>query len=215
MELIKIGQTVSLFFQKEEKLVEIVCTISKLYDDRMAVELPQYFMRYIGFLSAGKRLTAKVFSKLGTIDFNSVIISSPLEEEFILELDYNAMKLTPGEEIPVIGAIETLNIIKSDEIIKMRTFEISTEYIKFYGNKNFNIDDELNCELILPENYGTISFKATVTEKDPEYDNEYTASYYNMTEDDRQTLLYYMYVYANETTTKERERFDGNRSKKD
>ena len=48
----------------------------------------------------------------------------------------------------------------------------------------------------LPKDYGTIKFKVTVTDVDPVYDNEYTGVYSNMTEDDRQALLYYMYLYS-------------------
>ena len=105
MDLLRIGQKLSIFFQKDEKIVEISCTVQKVFDDRLVIELPPYFMRYINFLEVGKRLTVKVFSKIGTLDFNTVIISSPLEEEFAVELDYNAMKLKEGDELPVINAV--------------------------------------------------------------------------------------------------------------
>ena len=75
-------------------------TINKLYDDRMELILPQYFMRYIDFLQVGKRLTAKAFSKFGTVDFNTLIISSPLEDSFLIELDYNSIKLNSADTIP-------------------------------------------------------------------------------------------------------------------
>ena len=102
MDLLQQGQKLGIYFQKNEMLVEMLCTISKVFDDRINIELPPYFMRYIEYLDVGKRLTVKVFSKLGTIDFNGIIISSPMEEEFSVELDYNAMKLTPREKIPSI-----------------------------------------------------------------------------------------------------------------
>ena len=85
MDLLKIGQKLGIYFQKEKNLVEIECTIASIFDDRLVIELPQYFMRYIEFLEEGKPLTVKVFSKVGTVDFNTVIISSPLEEEFAVE----------------------------------------------------------------------------------------------------------------------------------
>ena len=155
-------------------------------------------MRYVEYLDVGKSLTIKAFSKLGTIDFNTVVITSPLEEgNFEIELDYNSLKLTPGEELPVIKAMETLKIMMDDTVYKTQTFEISTEYIKFYCDKELKVDDNFDCQLILSEDYGTIDFKANITEVDNIYDNEYTASYYNMNEQDREALLYYMYVYTN------------------
>lgn len=200
MDLFKIGQKLSLFIEDGNKLIEIRSTISGLLEDRMVVELPQYFMRYINFLQVGCKLTVKVFSKMGTIDFNSVVIASPLEDNFCIEMDYNAMKLTPSEEMPVVDAMETMLIrVGEENETSVKTFELATEHVKFYSDNKLNIDDSFNCELILPKDYGTIKFKATVTDVDPVYDNEYTAVYSNMTENDRQALLYYMYLYANST----------------
>ena len=198
MDLLKTGQKISISFQKEEKIVEISCTISEVLEDRIVIELPQYFMRYIEYLEVGCKLTVKVFSKIGTVDFNTIVISSPLEEEFSVELDYNAMKLTPTEEIPVVNAVETLNIIMDDErLFKVNTFEIATEYLKFYSDYEFQMNESFNCELILPKNYCIIKFRGTVIYIDPVYDNEYKISYENMVEEDRQNLLYYMYLYTN------------------
>ena len=199
MDLLQPGQKLSLNFQKNKKLVEIFCTIHDILDDRLVIDLPPYFMRYIEFLEVGCELTVKVFSKLGTIDFNTIVISSPLEDDFAVELDVDAMKLKTGDEIPVVNAIETLKITKNDTTYIVKTFELSTEYFKFYSDTDFEVNESFDCELILPKDYGTISFRATITEVDDIYDNEYKATYYYMSEYDRQALLYYMYVYTSET----------------
>lgn len=198
MNLFNEEQKIALNFVKENMLVEMICEIDKIHDDRMSLNLPQYFMRYIDYLQPGSAITAKVFSKLGTIDFNTVIITSPLEENFSIELDYNSIKLTPGEDLPVISAMENIDIIKNFEKINLKTFEISTEYIKFYSDNNFNLEESIDCILKLPKSYGEIDFKATITEIDEVYSNEYTANYTTMTENNRQTLLYYMYMYTKE-----------------
>ena len=167
----------------------------KIKDDNY--ELPQYFMRYIEFLDVGNSLTIKVFSKLGTIDFNTIVISSPLEDRFVVELDYNAMKLTPGDELPLVDAIQKLIIHKNDETIIAETVEITTEFMKISCDTPLNVGEDFDCELNLPDDYGTISFKANVIYNDIIYDNEYKITFYSMNEADRQTLLYFMYVYAN------------------
>ncbi len=205
MDLIKPNQKLSLNFQKDENLVEIICTISKILEDRLVIDLPPYFMRYIEFLEVGSKLTVKIFSKLGTIDFNTVVISSPLEEDdFSVEFDEESLKLTPGSEIPTVNAIETLNIKHNDLIYTARTFELSTDSIKFYSDKTYNVGEAIECDLILPKNYGTIHFRAAISYVDEVFDNEYTATYTMMTEDDRQTLLYYMYLYASESDDNEK-----------
>ena len=198
MDLLQQGQKLSINIQKDDTLVEIIGTITELYDDRIIIELPPYFMRYIEYLDVGKNLTVKVFSKIGTIDFNTVVISSPLEDDnFAIEFDANALKLTVGSEIPVIDAMENIRIYTKEWSQIVKTLQISTDFIKIYSNKVFKIDDTFNCELMLPQEYGTIKFGATITAIDPIYEKEYTATYYNMNETDRQTLLYYMYAYSN------------------
>lgn len=196
MDLFTTGQKITLFFVKENNMVEMVCNVDKIYDDRLDLALPQYFMRYINFLQVGKKLTAKAFSKLGTVDFNTLIISSPLEESFTIELDYNSIHLTPSNEIPVISAVEHLEIAYSDSILKLKTFEISTEYIKFTCDKKLQVNDTIDCVLNLPKDYGIINFRAIISEIDPIYENEYKADYVTVTEASRQALLYYMYMYT-------------------
>ena len=199
MDLLQPGQKLSLNIQKEENVVEIICSIAEIYEDRMVIDLPQYFMRYIEYLEVGCPLTVKVFSKLGTIDFNTVVISSPLEDEFSVEFDEGAVRLTEGSELPVINAIESMKIKRDEDVFYVKTFEISTEYLKFYSDKTFQEGDSFDCELMLPQDYGTIYFVATISEVDDVYENEYTVTYSALNEYDRQTLLYYMYVYSYES----------------
>ena len=196
MELIRAGQKIALCFQKENNKVEMICTIDKAYDDRMSLILPQYFMRYIEYLQVGCTLMAKIFTKLGTIDFNTLVISSPMEDEFVVELDYNSIKLTKSDEIPVISAMLNLDIKRGENIYKVKIFELSTEFFKFYSDAEFSLDENLGFTIYLPKDYGIINFKGIITEIDPIYDNEYTANYITITEDDKQNILYYMYLYS-------------------
>ena len=126
MDLIKVGQKLNINFPKDDKIVEITATISGIYDDRIVIDLPPYFMRYIEYLEVGEPLTIKVFSKIGTVDFNTIIISSPLEDEFSVELDYNAMKLTPTEDIPMVEDVEAMNITFEERTFSVNKFEIAT-----------------------------------------------------------------------------------------
>lgn len=196
MELIHSGQKISINIEKGNKLIEIIGTINEVFDDRLTLELPQYFMRYIEYLEVGKPLSAKIFSRMGTIDFNTVVITSPLEEAFTIEMDYNAMRLTPDDEMPVIDAIETLRLLRQNEHITVKTTSISIDKIICLSDTVLETDQNFDCELILPKDYGTITFKATVIKRDIVYDNEYTLSCYGMDEVNRQSLLYYMYMYS-------------------
>ena len=196
MELIHSGQKISINIMKDDKLVEIIGKIDEVFDDRMSVELPNYFMRYVEYLEVAKPLSVKIFSKLGTVDFNTVVITSPLEDHFTVELDYNAIKLTPDSEMKSIDSIETLKLKNNDTVLTVKTTDISIEKIVLISSTPLEVEQKFDCELILPEDYGTILFKATVTKRDLVYDNEYTISCYGMSEENRQSLLYYMYMYS-------------------
>ena len=196
MDLFTEEQKITLIFQKQNSMVEMICVIDRIFDDRLELRLPQYFMRYINYLQVGNKITAKAFSKLGTIDFNTIVMSSPLEDSFVIELDYNSLKLTPGNELPKIQAIEHLELYSGERQIDAKTFEISSDYIKFTTNENFKLDDTLNAKIKLSKNYGIISFIGVITEIDEVYDNEFTLHFSTITEHDKQTLLYYMYMYT-------------------
>lgn len=197
MDLVKEGQKIALYFQKDNNLVEMVCTIEKVSDDRLTLGLPQYFMRYIDSLQEECQLTAKIFTKIGTIDFNTIVIASPFEDVFEIEMDYNAIKLTENSEIPLISAVETLEIIFGENSsVKVKTFEVSTEHVKFTYDKELTIGSVYEFNIYLPKDYGIINFRGTITEIDPIYDNEYTVKFSTITENDRQSLLYYIYMYS-------------------
>ena len=199
MNLFVEGQKITLYFQKASNMVEMTCSIDKVMDDRLDLILPQYFMRYVEFLNVGNKVTAKAFSKFGTIDFNTIIISSPLEDTFTIELDYNSVKLTEAKEMPLIKPIDLIEVVTNEGMNRFKTFEISTEIIKFYSDIKLKVDEVIDCSLILPKDYGIINFTAVITDIDQIYDNEYTAKYITMTEVDRQTLLFYMYMYNKDT----------------
>lgn len=197
MELFSAGQKIALLLTKDESLIEITAKVEIVEDDRLIINLPQYFMRYVDQLQVGSDLTVKAFSKYGTIDFNSIVITSPLEDYFSIELDYNAIKFTPSDDIPMVEAVEKLNIKKDGHEYKLKTFGISAEYIKFSSNDDFVLDEIIDCSLALPNDYGIINFRAMISEIDPVYEHEYTAKYLSISESDRQNLLYYMYMYDN------------------
>ena len=198
MNLLAKGQKIALYFEKDSNIIEMTCAIQEVYNDRLDLSLPQYFMRYIDCLQEGCELTAKVFSKLGTIDFNTIVISSPLEEIFQIELDYNSLKLTEKENIPTVSAVEDMQIKTKSGTTKVKTYELSTRFLRFYSDKDFELETPCDATIFLPDEYGIIKFSGIISENDPIYENEYTVKYSIMSEDDKQNLLYDMYMYSSD-----------------
>ena len=132
MDLFTEGQKITLFFQKNTNQVEMTCSLEKLYEDRIELQLPQYFMRYVNYLQVGMNITAKAFTKLGTVDFNSIIITSPLEDCFSIELDYNSLRLNSNNEDVNIKAMETIEIQKDENRISNALSYFIDKYPKLW-----------------------------------------------------------------------------------
>ena len=201
MELIKIGQKLNIILNLDTNdndtndVVEMTCKITGYKKDRIELELPGYFMRYIKYLQPGNKFTSKVFTKLGTIDFNSVIIISPEMGQFTIEFDPNAYNLVPSSNAQI-GAVEDLYITKNGNRKKYKTFEISMTHLGFNSYDNFEKGERFDCELVLPKNYGIIKIGAILNEVDIIYDTEYKIVYSTISEEDRNKLLYYLYLYS-------------------
>lgn len=194
MELMNVGQNVALFLKKDLSFVEILCKIEQVFEDRLVLALPKYFMRYIELLQVGCKLTAKVISPFGTLDFNSVVISSPLEENFSIEFDKNAYNLSPNGEKQSLQVFDDIEIKYSGKTLHLKTLEISPTEIIFSSKEKFKVDDIIEASIYLPNNYGIIKFKGIISDFDKSYPDEYTAKYISMDEQNRKLLLYYIYM---------------------
>ena len=138
MSLVREGQKLNLIFSKDNKTVEITCVISEVLYDRLIVELPKSFMRYINYLATGCEVSVRVFSTVGLLAFNSIIINGGLEDIFSIEYDESIVRMEPyADSQPVEEILEmTIKDVKNALSYSAKSIEIGAKGVKFLWSKD-------------------------------------------------------------------------------
>lgn len=195
MNLVREGQKLNLIFNKGEKTVELTCIVSRVFYDRIVVELPKSFMRYIECLASGCEVSVRVFSTAGLLAFNSVIINGGLEDEFTIEYDDNNVKMEHYSESPSIEEILEMTIkdVKKSTQYSAKTIEIGTKGVKFVCKDKLELDSVYDFVLSVGDEFGNIEFSGIINSNDEVFPEEYEMSYTKISGDDRQNILRFIY----------------------
>lgn len=195
MNLVREGQKLNLIFNKGEKTVEITCVVSEVFYDRIVVDLPKSFMRYIEHLTSGCEVSVRVFSTAGLIAFNSVIINGGLEEQFTIEYDEDFVSMEHYSESPSVEEIVEMSIKEQNtpNLIFAKTIEIGTKGMKFVSSSKLEIGSVYDFEINIGEEFGTIEFSGLINSNDEVFPEEYEMSYTKISGEDRQNILRFIY----------------------
>ena len=195
MSLVREGQKLNLIFSKDNKTVEITCVISEVLYDRLIVELPKSFMRYINYLATGCEVSVRVFSTVGLLAFNSIIINGGLEDIFSIEYDESIVRMEPyADSQPVEEILEmTIKDVKNALSYSAKSIEIGAKGVKFLCESPLNLETVYDFVLMTDEEYGNIEFSGLINSVDPVFTNEYIMSYTKISGNDRQNILRFIY----------------------
>ena len=195
MNLVREGQKLNLIFNKGEKTVEITCVVSEVFYDRIVVDLPKSFMRYIEHLTSGCEVSVRVFSTAGLIAFNSVIINGGLEEQFTIEYDEDFVSMEHYSESPSVEEIVEMSIKEQNtpNLISAKTIEIGTKGMKFVSSSKLEVGSVYDFEINIGEEFGTIEFSGLISSNDEVFPEEYEMSYTKISGEDRQNILRFIY----------------------
>ncbi len=165
MGLFQENQKAKIIFEADDKIVEMDCYIGKIYYDRIKLELPKAANRYSQYLKTGNKITVNVFSQVGVLIQESIILSSPLEKEFTIEYDMDSIKIENRRRIkrysancdliifrPLLGNIET------------QIIDISTRGLKYYSDIPLEAGSIFDCKLLLKPTDNKILFKGRITD---------------------------------------------------
>ena len=163
MGLFQENQKAKIIFEANDKIVEIDCYIEKIYYDRLKLELPKAASRYTPYLKTGKYLTINVFSRIGVLIQDSIVLTSPLEREFTVEYDKDAIRIENRRRIkrysancdlvifrPLLGNIDT------------KIIDISTSGLRYYSDVPLEAGSEYDFKLILRPTEAKILFKGKI-----------------------------------------------------
>ena len=195
MSLVREGQKLNLIFSKDYKTVEITCVITEVLYDRLMLELPKSFMRYINYLSTGCEVSVRVFSTVGLLAFNSVIINGGLEDIFSIEYDEELVRMEPYADSDPVEEILEMKIkdVKNAISHSAKSIEIGARGVKFICESQLDLETVYDFVLMTDEEYGNIEFSGLINSVDPVFTNEYVMSYTKISGNDRQNILRFIY----------------------
>lgn len=195
MSLVREGQKLNLIFSKDYKTVEITCVITEVLYDRLMLELPKSFMRYINYLATGCEVSVRVFSTVGLLAFNSVIINGGLEDIFSIEYDEELVRMEPYADSDPVEEILEMKIkdVKNAISYSAKSIEIGARGVKFICESQLDLETVYDFVLMTDEEYGNIEFSGLINSVDPVFTNEYVMSYTKISGNDRQNILRFIY----------------------
>lgn len=151
MKELQNGQTVKINFVipfiKQESFS---CVIKWVEKDRIGLVFPQDRQEIIRDLPEGKEVEAIIYTNSGIFVFDSIVINSPLEHDFVIELPSGKKKIQRREYVRAPISLDIA--LKKDDIkFETRTMNIGGGGIRFIAGEEFKTDDRWSFSLFLPD----------------------------------------------------------------
>ena len=134
-------------FVKEEN---VSCTIKWIEEDRVGLVFPPDRMDIIKDLPEGREVEAVIYTDSGIFVFDSIVINSPLEHDFVIELPMEKKKIQRREYVRAAVNLK-LTLKKGDVNFETRTINIGGGGIRFFAGEEFEAEDIWRFSLFLPE----------------------------------------------------------------
>lgn len=190
---IRENQQVKLYFVIEDGTEkELTFTIKKFEGDRISLNFTDETLEYIDFLNEGCEVLAKIFTPLGIKVFDSIVLDSPLEDEFVIEYIEQAEQVQRRnfirEEYKTKIIIQRLR-----ENIITQTIDIGGGGIKFFYEGEFEENEKVSALLYIPVQTKSITIEATVIKNAHFQKYEHALIYDRITETDRAKIIKFCY----------------------
>ena len=163
MGLFRENQKAKIIFEAGDKIIEMDCYILEVKYDRLMLKLPRAAARYIDWLKTGVEVKVQVYSQIGVLEQDSLILSSLDESNLIVEYDADSITLrnrrrnkrhsTDCDLIifrPLLGNIET------------HLIDLSINGLRYYSDIPLEAGSEYDCKILLKGTKFKILFKGKV-----------------------------------------------------
>jgi c-di-GMP-binding flagellar brake protein YcgR len=137
MKTLEIGHKARLMFKISTiRSADITCCIKWIEKDRIALVFPDEAQEFAQYLYEGKELNVIAHTNFGIYNFESVVIDSPFNHDFVIEFPEENTKIQRRGYVRMPLKLE-LTLERSGTKIRTRTINISG------GGVRFRIDKEL------------------------------------------------------------------------
>lgn len=188
MDELQTGEKVILtILDKNGKLYDTESKIQAFYKDRIAVEKTEDILNHKECLEEGEDVNVKIFTPVGVILFNSIVLNSPLEDEFVVEYIETSPQVQRREyaRVPIVAKVL---IERSEENIVTKTINISGGGLRFFYEGTFEKDEQVKVCLYLPD-LKMIKAKAKMIYNPNLPENNHVLNFEEIEETDRENII--------------------------
>lgn len=187
---IREGQKTKLIFKTADgSEKEFDCFVKEVQADRISLNFPRELLDYACYLEEGTELPVKIFTPTGVKAFDTIIINSPYESEFVIEFVEDHIQIQRREfsrvELKVKVIIERTG---SDNIVT-ETIDISGGGLRFTYDGEFDFQEEVGALLYLPYAIRSIKAKGYILKPKHLPQNQHVLLFTSIDENDRDKIV--------------------------
>jgi len=168
---------------------EFECLIKEIQKDRLLLEFPEEILQYAEYLEEGSELPVKIFTPTGVNVFDTIVLNSPLESDFVIEYIENSIKIQ-RREYPRVDVVTKVIIARNNEgNVVTKTLDISGGGIRFFLNGSFKQNEEVGILLYLPFELNSIKARGVVLDKSHLDATQHVLLFTQIEERDREKII--------------------------
>lgn len=186
---VRVSQKTKLTFKLADgSQKELDCSVKKIYNDRMSLIFPEEALDYLDYLKEGKEINVKIFSPGGVKIFDSIILDSPLEADFIIEFIENYVEIQRRKYLR--ADLNTKIIIQREEDnVITNTLDIGGGGVCFFYEGKFGYKEKVSCMLYLPMILNSIKAKGFIIKDSNLKENEHVLFFTDIDDKERDKII--------------------------
>ena len=191
MSEIKEDQKAKLLFKMaDDSEKEFDCQIKEVQKDRISLKFPDELLEYSDFLEEGIELPVQIFTPSGIKSFDSIVLNSPLEAEFVIEYsENNIIQIQRRKYLRT--ELRTKLIINREGNVNIVTYtnDIGGGGVRFYYAGTFEKEEKVECMLYLPMQMRSVMAKGIVIDGSHLKENEHVLLFTDIDEKERDRII--------------------------
>lgn len=187
---IRKGQKVKLHFKAADNSdKETDCFIKEIYSDRLFLTISQDILENIQHLEEGNELSVKIFTPIGVKVFDTIILNSPLEPDFVIEYIEDSPQIQRREYTRVELELKVIIEREGRDNLVTHTIDISGGGLRFFSQVDFEPNESVRVLLYLPFSIRSIKAQAIIVKNEHLSKNEYVLLFTKIDERERDKIV--------------------------
>jgi len=156
MEELEVSQKVKIIYKISSiRSEEVNCSVKWFEHDRIGMNFPENKKDLSKYLIEGKEIEVLIYTDKGIFVFDSVVIDSPFDPDFVVEIPEEKTQIQRREYVRI-PVNQNIILMNADETIRARTINISGGGIRFRSSRDFRVQETWDFVLPLLRNNNTV-----------------------------------------------------------